>query len=81
MKLFHRHDRHAEEKAKLAAEFGVDQVYYADPPLWYLRLTARFGLTWRRELATAAAVFGLGIALGFLLGRVRGDRSANSPGT
>ena len=68
MKLPHRHIRRAEGKAQLAAKLGVDEVYFADEPLWYLRLTSRFRLNWRRELATVATVFGLGIAFGFLLG-------------
>lgn len=44
--------------------------YYADDPLWYLRLTAHFRLNWRRELATVAGVFVAGIALGLLLARL-----------
>jgi len=48
----------------------VEKVYVVDEPLWYLRLTGHFRLTWRRETATVATVFGLGIALGFLVGRL-----------
>jgi hypothetical protein len=40
---------------------------YVDEPLWYLRLTSRFRLNWRRELATVATIFVAGIAVGFLL--------------
>ena len=70
MKLLHRHPESAEYKAQLAAEFGVDKVFFAEEPFWYRRLTARFRLTWRRELATVAAAFALGLATGFLLGRL-----------
>jgi hypothetical protein len=69
VKLPHRHSIPAERKAQLAAEFGVDEVYDAAIPLWYLRLTSRFWLTWRRELASVATVFVLGLVVGFLLGR------------
>ena len=69
MKLPHRHFDLADSEARQAAELGVDHVYYADEPLWYLRLTSRVRLDWRRELATVVSVFGLGIALGLLLGR------------
>lgn len=41
------------------------KTYHVDEPLWYLRLTAHFRLTWRRELATVAGVFAAGIAAGF----------------
>jgi hypothetical protein len=68
VKLRNRHREDADAKAQLAAEFGVDEVYFADDPLWYLRLTSRFRLNWRRELANVATVFGLGIALGLLFG-------------
>jgi hypothetical protein len=70
VKLLHRHPESAAYKAQLAAEFGVDKVFFAEEPFWYTRLTARFRLTWRRELATIAAVFALGLGLGFLLGRL-----------
>jgi hypothetical protein len=70
VKLFHRHPESDAYKAQLAAEFGVDKVFFAEEPFWYTRLTARFRLTWRRELATVAAVFALGLAAGFLLGRL-----------
>jgi hypothetical protein len=49
---------------------GVDEVHFADEPLWYLRLTSRFRLNWHSELATVATVFGLGVALGFLVGHL-----------
>jgi hypothetical protein len=66
--LPHCHSIPAERKAQLAAEFGVEKVFFAGEPFWYTRLTARFRLTWRRELASVATVFVLGLALGFLLG-------------
>lgn len=69
MMFKHRHSIPAERRAQLAAEFGVDEVYDAAIPLWYLRLTSCFLLTWRRELTTVAGVFGLGIVLGFMLGQ------------
>lgn len=67
MKLLHRPDPHAAEKAALADELGVDKVFYADEPLWYIRLTSRFRLTWRREVASVTAVFLAGLVLGLLL--------------
>lgn len=70
MKLPHRHPIPAERKAQLAAECGVEKVFSAEEPFWYTRLTARFRLTWRRELASVATVFVLGLAIGFLLGRL-----------
>jgi hypothetical protein len=70
VKLPYRHPIPADPKAQLAAEFRVEKVFFADEPLWYLRLTARFRLTWRRELASVATVFVLGLAIGFLLGRL-----------
>jgi hypothetical protein len=70
VKLLHRHSMSAEYKAQLAAEFGVDKVFDATEPYLYTRLTGRFRLTWRRELATVAAVFAVGLAAGFLLGRI-----------
>ena len=70
MKLSHRHIRPGEGQAAHAPELGVAKVYLVDEPLWYLRLTSRFRLNWRRELITVAGVFGLGIAVGFLLGRL-----------
>jgi hypothetical protein len=60
----------ADEAARLKAEFGVDEVYFADSPIWYLRATARFTLTWQRELATAATIFVLGLAIGFFVARL-----------
>jgi hypothetical protein len=54
--------------AQLAAEIGVEEVYYVDEPLRYQRLTAPFRLSWRREFTSVATVFGLGIALGLLVG-------------
>jgi hypothetical protein len=68
VKITHRRTESVDQKARLAAEFGVDQVFYADSPLWYLRLTGRFTLTWKRELVTVAAVFALGLVVGFLAG-------------
>jgi hypothetical protein len=66
----HRHSLATESKAQLAAELGVEKVFLAEEPFWYMHLTARFRLTWRRELATVAAVFGLGVALGLLAGHL-----------
>jgi hypothetical protein len=70
VKLSHRHIHRADPKAQLAAELGVENVCYVDEPLWYLRLTSRFRLSWRREAASVATVFALGIALGLLVGRL-----------
>jgi hypothetical protein len=70
VKLPHRHPIPAERKAQLAAEFGVEKVFFAEEPFWYTRVTARFRFTWRRELASVATVFVLGLAMGFLLGRL-----------
>ena len=70
MKLPHRRDNSSALKAQLAAEFGVGKVFFAEEPLWYTRLTARFRLTWRRELATVVTVFVLGLAAGFLVGHL-----------
>jgi hypothetical protein len=67
-KLLHRHPNSAELKARLAEEFGVEKVFFAEEPLWYTRLAARFRLTWRTELATVATVFVLSVAAGFLVG-------------
>jgi hypothetical protein len=67
VKLPHRRDNPSARKAQLAAEFGVEKVFFAEEPLWYTRLTARFRLTWRRELATVATVFVLGVAAGLLV--------------
>ena len=68
MKLSYRQTRRSDPKSQFAVELGVSHVYLADDPLWYLRLTSRLRLNWRRELATLATVFVLGIALGFLAG-------------
>jgi hypothetical protein len=68
VKLPHRYVHPVDSNEQLAAELGVAKAYFVDEPLWYLRLTSRFRLNWRRELATVVTVFGLGIALGFLLG-------------
>ena len=73
MEFRHPHIHRADEKGQLAAELGVEKAYSLDEPLWYLRLTACFRLDCRRELATVATVFGLGIALGFLVGRLQPD--------
>jgi hypothetical protein len=70
VKLAHRHLRDADQTSQLDPALGVEKVYFVDEPLWYLRLTSRLRLSWRRELATVASVFGLGLALGFLLGRL-----------
>jgi hypothetical protein len=67
VKLQHRH---RPANPPLAAKLGVAKVYFVDEPLWYLRLTSRFRLNWRRELATVAMVFALGIALGILVGHI-----------
>jgi hypothetical protein len=75
VKLSHRHPIPTERKAQLAAEFGVEEVFFAKEPFWYTRLTARFRLTWRRELASVATVLVLGLALGFLLGHSLGGRA------
>ena len=69
MKLPHRRTHSVDSEAQQAAEFAVEHVYYADEPLWYLRLTSRFRLSWRRELATVVSLFAAGIAVGLLLGR------------
>ena len=69
MKLPHRRVRSFDSEAQQAAEFAVGHIYFVDEPLWYLRLTSRFRLSWRRELATVVSVFAVGLALGFLLGR------------
>jgi hypothetical protein len=68
VKLPRRRTQSVDHKAQLAAEFGVEHVYYADDPLWYLRLTSHFRLNWRREIATVAAVFVLGLVIGYLAG-------------
>ena len=70
MKLSHRHIRPADAKSQLAATLGVGKAYYVDKPLWYLRLTGRCRLSWRREAASVATVFALGIALDFLAGHL-----------
>jgi hypothetical protein len=68
VKLAHRHFRRADQT--LDPALGAEKVYFVDEPLWYLRLTSCLRLSWRRELATVTAVFGLGVALGLLLGRL-----------
>jgi hypothetical protein len=68
VKLPHRHRNLANVEARPPADLGVARAYLVDEPLWYLRLTSRFRLSWRRELATVAAVFGLGVGFGLLLG-------------
>ena len=45
---------------------GLTDVFVDEPEL-YLRLTARFRLTWRRELATIVAVFALGALVGLVV--------------
>jgi hypothetical protein len=69
VKLLHRHTHRTDSKSRLAAELGVDEVYFVDDPLWSLRFTSRFRLNWRRELAALVTVFALGITLGFLGGQ------------
>jgi hypothetical protein len=70
VKLPHRQVHPDDDEAQLAVELGVDRVYYAADPLWYVRLTSRFRLNWHRELATLVTVFAAGIALGLLLGHL-----------
>ena len=62
----HRSD---EERARLADEFGVDEVYVADLPVWWLRLTAPLAISWRRELAFWGLLLGVGVLVGFVFGR------------
>lgn len=69
MKLWNRLRRESDEKARLAAELGVDAVYFVDEPLWYLRAVARFHRNWKREVAFELGLVGVGIAVGFMLGR------------
>jgi hypothetical protein len=67
MRIWHR-DPFNGHAAELAREFGVDAVFDATEPFWYTRLTARFRLTWRRELVTVVVVLLFGIAVGLLAG-------------
>lgn len=69
MKLWNRPRREGDEKARLAAELGVDAVYFVDVPLWYLRAVARFHLGWKREVAFELGLLGVGLVVGFVLGR------------
>jgi hypothetical protein len=62
-----RHERH--EKARLAAELGVDAFHFVDEPLWYLRAVARFHRSWKREVAFEFGLLAVGLAVGFVLGR------------
>lgn len=58
------------ERRQRRKEFEVDDALALDIPVWYLRMTQRFRLSWRRE---AFAVFALGAGfalLGFVVGRV-----------
>jgi hypothetical protein len=65
VKLPHRHNRNAEEKAQFATELGVNKLYFVDEPLWYLRTFAMFHRSWRRELAFEACLLGAGLVVGF----------------
>lgn len=58
-----------DEQTRLARELGVDRVYFSDTPAWFIRLTARTHLTWRRQVAFELGLLLVGLALGFLLGR------------
>jgi hypothetical protein len=69
VKLRHGRDDFEAQRARLAGEFAVDAVFDATEPLWYTRLTAPFRLTWRREAATVATAFLLGIAIGWVARR------------
>jgi hypothetical protein len=64
------HDPFAGHATDLANDLRVSAVFDAAEPLWYVRLTARFRLTWRRELATVIAVFLTGIAIGLAIARL-----------
>lgn len=70
MKPSHHHVHRPDASSQLAAALGVEKVYFVDEPLWYLRLTGRCRLSWRREAASVATVFALGLALGFLAGHL-----------
>jgi hypothetical protein len=70
VELPHRHIRRADQTSQPAAELDVEKVYFVGEPLWYLRLAGHARLTWRRELTSVATVFALGVALGFLVGRL-----------
>jgi hypothetical protein len=69
MKSPFRRDPFAGRASDLADEMRVSAVFDAAEPLWYVRLTARFRLTWRRELATVIVVFLAGILVGLVLAR------------
>lgn len=69
MKFWTRQGREDDEKARLAAELGVDAVYFVDVPLWYLRAVARLHVDWKREVAFELGLLGVGLAVGFVLGR------------
>jgi hypothetical protein len=70
MQLFNRQRAKRAERARLAAEFGVDAVYLIDEPLWYLRAVGRFHHNWKREVAFELGLLMVGLALGFVLGRL-----------
>lgn len=74
MKLWHSDDSRKAQLAEVAREFGVEAAFDATEPFWYTRLTGRFRLTWRRELATVATVFLTGLGVGFLVARLAGRR-------
>jgi hypothetical protein len=69
VKLPHSHIRRADQKAPLAAELGIEEVYLIDEPLWYLRAVALFHRSWRRELAFELGLLFVGLAVGFMLGQ------------
>lgn len=81
------------EKARFAAELGVDAVYLIDEPPWYLRATGRFHQSWRREVAFELGLLGVGLAAGLIVGgrwqppgprgrmrSLRGDECASNAG-
>jgi hypothetical protein len=70
VKLSRRRIQAADPRTQLAAGLGVEKAYFVDEPLWYVRATSRFRLSWRRELASVATVFAVGIAVGFLVGHL-----------
>jgi hypothetical protein len=81
VKLPHGHVRRATEKAQLAAESGVDEVYLVDEPLWYPRAIAVLHRSWRRELAFELGLLGVGLAVGLLLGQRSQDTLGSLPGS
>jgi hypothetical protein len=75
MKLWHGDDVRKAQLAEVAREFGVSAAFDATEPFWYTRLTARFRLTWRRELVTVATVFVAGLSVGCLVARLSAGRA------